>query len=295
MSLLHPHQRKAFAAQIKADIDEYCRVTYDDGHRNHLGASLIGHDCARYLWYTFRWVEAGAFSGRMQRLFNRGHQTESRFIEWLRGIGFGVWEHDPSTNEQFRIHGVGGHFGGSLDGRLAIPERYHAMLAGAMVIQEGMLLEMKTSKTGPVFQKLIQQGVKLSKPQHFAQMCSYGRKYGYHYALYLCINKDDDDIHVEVVELDWDYGADLERKAGDIILSQTPPPRVNESPAFYLCKLCDRHDVCHKGAPYEKNCRSCTFAQPVEGGEWFCGKWNGVIPKDFIPTGCDQWHPVGRR
>ena len=25
-----------------------------EGHREHLGASLIGHHCDRYLWLTFR-------------------------------------------------------------------------------------------------------------------------------------------------------------------------------------------------------------------------------------------------
>jgi hypothetical protein len=286
MDLLHPHQRKALAAQISADIDEFCRVTYDDGHRRHLGASLIGHECARYLWYVFRWVEAAAFSGRMMRLFNRGHETEARFVYWLRGIGFEVWDVDPATNEQFRIHGVSGHFGGGLDGILRMPAAYQ--------FQEPLLLEMKTSKTGPAFQKLVEQGVKIAKPQHFKQMSSYGRKYGFKYALYLCIDKNDDTIHVEIVELDWTLGADLEQRAADIIVSKLPPPRVNESPAYFLCKLCDRHDVCHKGAPYQRNCRSCDFAQPVENGQWFCGKWNNIIPEDFIPVGCDGWHPVGR-
>lgn len=287
VNLLHPHERKALAAQIKADIDEFCRIEYNDGHRNHLGASLIGHKCDRYLWYVFRWIEASKFSGRMQRLFNRGHEQEERFVKWLRGIGCNVSEfEDPILGKQWRITGVGGHFGGSLDGRLYLPERYQ--------VTDQLLLEMKTHKTGPGWQKLQANGVKQEEPKHFSQMSTYGRKYGIRYALYLSINKDDDDLHVEIVELDWQHGEDLERRAEHIITTQVPPPRINESPAFYLCKLCDRFEVCHRGAPYEKNCRSCENAVPVDGGNWWCMKAGAVIPDEVIPVGCDQWHPVGR-
>jgi hypothetical protein len=287
MDLIHPHTRKSLAAQIKADIDEYCRVTYDDGFRSHLGASLIGNECSRSLWYTFRWVQAAAFSGRMQRLFNRGHEMEPRFITWLRGIGFEVWEVDTGTGKQFRIMACSGHFGGSLDGILRLPERYK--------VTDPMLLEMKTKGTGRGFEDLKERGVKLNNPTHFAQMSSYGKQYGFKYALYLAINKNDDDLHVEVVELDWELAADLVRKAEDVILSKTPPPRINESPAYHVCKRCDHAQVCHGGAPYEPNCRSCNFAQPVADGQWFCGKWNNVIPEDFLIKGCPEWHPVGRQ
>lgn len=286
MQLIAEHQRIALAQQISLEIDEWCKSAYDDGHRNHLGASLIGHECNRYLWYTFRWVEAAAFSGRVQRLFNRGHQTEPRFIEWLRGIGFEVWEVDPATGKQFRIHGVQGHFGGSLDGILRAPAAYK--------INEPLLLEMKTAATGPKFNALKEKGVKKEKPQHYAQMCSYGVQYGFKYALYMAINKNDDDIHIEIVELDWDHGAQMVARAEAIITAEFPPHRVNESPAFWLCKLCDRHDVCHKGAKYEVNCRSCHNAQPVANGEWWCKHWGAVIPPDAIPKACGHWHQVGR-
>ena len=77
----------AIASRIAKDIDEYCVKTYDKGHRNHLGASLIGDKCSRKLWYIFRWCFREKTDGRKQRLFNRGHREEDRFIEWLEGIG----------------------------------------------------------------------------------------------------------------------------------------------------------------------------------------------------------------
>lgn len=65
-----------------------------------LGASQIGRECERQLWYGFRWATMGeAFDGRMLRLFNRGHREEAVFVEELRGIGCDVRDVDPSTGE----------------------------------------------------------------------------------------------------------------------------------------------------------------------------------------------------
>src|SRR5208283_4628088 len=80
--------RLRLASQIRKDIEDYSQQAYSSGFRKHLGASDIGHQCERYLWYKFRWMCEPKFSGRMLRLFNRGHLEEARFIEWLEGIGF---------------------------------------------------------------------------------------------------------------------------------------------------------------------------------------------------------------
>ena len=47
-------------------------------HREHLGASLIGAECDRYLWQSFRWVALPQFEGRILRLFDTGTREEAR-------------------------------------------------------------------------------------------------------------------------------------------------------------------------------------------------------------------------
>ena len=279
-----PGARKELARRILSDIDTYCQTAYDDGHRGHLGASLIGHECSRYLWNSFRWLKHEAFSGRMLRLFNRGHREEARFIEWLRGIGFQVVEHQADGESQYRIKGVYGHFGGSLDGQGMPPERYN--------IPHGMLLEFKTKGTGRGFTELKEKGIKLTNPQHYAQMSMYGKTYGYKYAVYMSICKNDDDLHVEVVELDWTLGGELERKATDVIMSQVPPEKIAMTPTYKTCKMCNFADICFSNGPVERNCRSCIAAQPVDGGEWYCNVYQGVIPKDYIKQGCERHAPI---
>lgn len=294
---LFPHEREALEKQLETAIDEYCKVTYDDGHRNHLGASLIGDVCNRRLWYVFRWVKSWSatdkdgndVSGRMQRLFNRGHNTEHRFIEWLRGIGISIWDLGEDGN-QFRVKGVEGHFGGSLDSIGQDTQNRFPLLAKI----GPFLVEYKTHNAKS-FAKLLRDGVKKSKPRHWWQMCVYGSYYGFRYAVYCAINKDTDEIKLFVIELDWNVGRQALEKAEEVILSQMPPPRFSELPSHLECKFCDFHDVCHQGAAYEKNCRSCKFAVPVKGGGWYCTGWQMEIDrKQVMPVGCPNWQPVGR-
>lgn len=327
-----PGVAREVAKQMLRDIDTYCESEYQDGHRSHLGASLIGHSCSRYLWYVFRWVYDHRFDGRMLRLFNRGHREEDRFIEWLRGIGCQVTDLDlenykvlihDGTGEyilakkdeldsllagpeildvvnshehiamakkqglkipQLRIGSVMGHFGGSLDGEGFLPKSYG--------IYDKVLFEFKTNGTGAGFNKLLNEGMQMAKEQHYSQTCVYGYKRGLDWLVYLNICKNDDDIHLEVVKLDHEHGKQMEMKAERIIMSQEPPPKLSESKTFFKCKWCDMKDICHNDAPAEKNCRSCSFAEPVENAEWKCTKFEGVIPKDFIKSGCDEWSSI---
>lgn len=334
LSLDAPGVAKKIAERILKEVDQYCVQTYDGGHRTHLGASLIGRSCKRYLWYVFRWCKHVQHDGRKQRLFNRGHREEARFIEWLEGIGFKIWfenyaglmyhpesdsywiqanEFDEGdglshpiteTSEgykthiaraklqgiefpQYRISDCNGHFGGSLDGIAQFPPGWG--------IDETVLLEFKTNGTGQGFNKLSDNGMVIEKKDHFAQTSTYGFKYQFRFVVYLNINKNDDSLHIEVTKLDWNLGQQLIAKAGQIIGSQTPPPKLSENPTFQECRYCDMRDICHEGASIERNCRSCVHATPIENAQWYCAihsPANGPIPKDVIPVGCDSYKAI---
>ena len=102
-----------------------------DGFRTHLGASLIGKECERALWYDFRWATKAKFPGRVLRLFETGNREEDRLVGNLRRTGATVLELDPETGRQFRVQAHGGHFGGSLDGvainLLEAPKTWHVL------------------------------------------------------------------------------------------------------------------------------------------------------------------------
>lgn len=256
----------SLAEQLQKDIDEWCSKAFDDGPRSHLGASIIGRECERHLWYTWRWIKHKIFSGRMQRLFQDGHWYEDRIIEILRGIGCTVSQVGEDGN-QHRIYAVQGHFGGSSDGKVTLPARY-----GQFPV---FLTEFKTINANG-FVKF--HDVKNDKSEHWDQMCVYGVRLVIQYAIYFLVGKNDADLIIEVVELDWEHGERLISKGQRIIYMQEPPPRITNNPSDYRCKQCDHHGVCFMGVVPDVNCRSCRHSSPIDNKAWTCRRWNATIP-----------------
>jgi hypothetical protein len=234
--------------------------------RAYLGASIIGHECDRFLWLAFRGAFRQNFPGRILRLFDTGKREEARIIEELRGIGVTVEGEDP----QISIQACGGHFRGHLDGMgLGIPE----------APKTWHVLEFKTHNSKS-FAKLEKEGVQKSKPMHYAQMQVYMGCTATTRALYVAVNKDTDDIYTERVRYDLDAFARLMRRAQDIIAAITPPPRCADRPDDFRCKFCDAAEICWpaKGTvPLPcQSCRTCCHATPETGedmdGRWTCAK-----------------------
>ena len=233
----------------------------DEGFRTHLGASLIGRECGRELWYGFHWSSKSIHEGRMLRLFNRGHMEEGRFIALLLTIGCEVYQQD-ANGKQFRISEFGGHFGGSGDGvAIGIPDFAPGVAS---------LLEFKTHNDKS-FAKLVKEGVRAAKFEHWVQMQVYMRKMGLTHAVYFAINKNDDHIHAEIVYLDSATADRFIERAGTIIRLHQAPAMINKSPGWYGCNFCDFKPICKLGKPVERNCRTCAYSEPsVEDGSWRC-------------------------
>jgi hypothetical protein len=232
----------------------------DDGHRPHLGASLIGHACERYLWLTFRWAGSKKHSGRMLRLFKAGQDFEPRIVAELRRIGVEVHETAPD-GKQWRVSAVGGHFGGSMDGAArGFPE---APKSWAVV-------EFKTHNAKSF--AALKDGVQKSKPQHWAQMQTYMGMTGMARAMYIAENKDTSELYAEWVHFDEVEFARLKVRAERVIIAAEPPLRCSNDPSWYVCKMCDFHPLCHGEEAPDVNCRTCAHSTPVVDGE--DGKWN---------------------
>lgn len=233
----------------------------DDQFRSHMGASTIGRECAREIWYSFRWATAKRAEGRMVRLWNRGHLEEARFIALLLTIGCEVFQQDEN-GKQYRISDAGGHFGGSGDGMFrGCPD----LPADTMALSEFKTHNDKS------FQKLKSEGVRSAKFEHFVQMQVYMLKMGLAVAVYFAVNKNDDEIYAEVVPRDTAVGEQFVQRGLKIIPLRQPPDKLSTSPGFYKCKFCDHRPVCQLGAPPERNCRTCQHSVAnVDDGKWYC-------------------------
>lgn len=270
----------------------------DEGFRSHMGASLIGGECARSIWYGWRWATKPKFDDRILRLFNRGHLEEARFIAMLLSAGVAVYQQDEH-GKQFRISHAGGHFGGSGDGiGVGLPELNHGTpallefkthgeksfieLAGKLDEWRGFL-EGRNHFTG--------KGVRDAKFEHYVQMNIYMRKMGIPVALYGAVNKNTDDLYMEIVVLDTAIADQFLARGEKLIEMNAPPKRLSDSPGFWKCRFCDHKAMCHKlpKATVERNCRTCQFSKPSNDGNWVCTKHDSIIPKETQLIGCPDY------
>lgn len=249
--------------------------------RAYLGASVVGRECERELWYGFRWCGTGAkFDGRMLRLFNRGHREEAVFIDELRGIGCDVRDTDPATGEQFRFKAHGGHFGCGLDGVASgipeAPKTWH-------------LLEFKTAGSKP-WAALVKDGLAKAKPEYFAQVQVNMKLADLTRTLFLSVNKDTDEIYQERIRLDAAVADRYLARAERIIFAPEPPQRLSEDASFWKCKGCAFRAGCHGTTLPPPNCRNCAHSTPERDGDgrWTCARWRADVPLDAQEKGCDQ-------
>lgn len=251
----------------------------NEGHRSHMGASLLGGECPRAIWYGFRWATKSKFGGRLLRLFNRGHLEEARFIAMLLTIGCEVFQQDEH-GKQYRISFAEGHAGGSGDGVvIGLPD----LPAG-----QPALAEFKTHNDKS-FKKLQQVGVREAKWEHYVQMNLYMRKMGIPVALYMAVNKNDDDLYAEIISLDVETADQYLERGERLVVMQDPPERMHGASAgFYLCKWCNHRDVCHLQAKPDFNCRTCEHAQPIENAQWRCMVHDKILTKEDQFAGCES-------
>lgn len=246
--------------------------------RTHLGASLLGRECARDIWLSWRWAVKPNFIGRMLRLFNRGHLEEPRFVAMLMACGHTVWQYDANGN-QFRISFARGHAGGSTDsvieGIIELPPGTHA------------LGEFKTHNDSS-FKKLKKDGVRIAKFEHFVQMCLYMKKLGLAVALYLAVNKDTDELYGEIVYLDSITADQFIDRGERLVVLREPPKKISESAGHFKCGMCDKQQACHYGKGIEINCRTCKYSDPLmdDSGLWYCNLHNCTLDKHQQLIGC---------
>ena len=244
--------------------------------RPHLGASIIGHSCDRWLWLSFRFSVRENFSGRIKRLFRRGQNEEATVVSDLRDADMTVTE---CLNMQ-KFHWLAPHIGCTPDGLLVghpdAPKAKHS-------------LEIKTHSLKS-FTALQKDGVEKSKPMHFAQMQCEMVAQKTDRALYYAVCKDNDEIYTERVKLDKDVANQIIERGKRIVFSnRMPEPIAGGSASWYECKYCPGHDICWGSKlTKEVNCRTCTFSTAMEDGAWTCARFDRVeIPFENQTQGCE--------
>ena len=268
----------------------------EEPFRTHLGASILGNECARAVWYNFRWATRPHFNGRMMRLFNRGHLEEARFIACLLSIGVQVYQQDEN-GKQYRISFAEGHAGGSGDGvGVNLPDlttgvpallEFKTHSEKSFIELAGKLDEWRKFRLGKG--NFTGQGVRVAKFEHYVQMNLYMRKMGLSCALYGAVCKNTDDLYMEIVTLDTDIADRFLDRGDRIVWLKQAPKKLNESQGFFKCRFCDHRAVCHLKHTPDVNCRTCAYSEPIAGAKWFCNKHMKELSKENQFEGCGSW------
>lgn len=258
-------------------IDEYHQER-NGPPRGHMGCSMLGHHCDRWLWLSFRWAVREEFPGRVLRLFRRGHNEEKTIISDLRNVGVDI--RDTFNGRQRKVD-FGAHVSGSIDG----------------IIEKGLpeaprtrhIAEFKTHSKKS-FDDLVKNGVEKSKLTHYVQMQVYMHGTDIKRAVYVAVCKDDDRMYVERIEYDRDVAVKYIERGRRLSLDNRIPPPISTDQTWYQCKFCAAHSFCHDKKPTKfANCRTCAHSTPMADSTWRCERHDADgIPEDFQREGCDD-------
>ena len=182
--------------------------------RPYIGASGVGGECARQIWYGFRCVQKRYITPRQERLFSRGHKEEPIIIADLEAVGTKV--------HGLQLEGVfaDGHGGGHCDGILS-------NLPGFKSID--VLNEIKTANDAN-FKKAKRLGIRKWKEVYYYQAQVYMFLFKLSKCLFIVVNKNDDERYYEIVDFDADDAYTMICKGQNIAYAEIAPKRISENP-----------------------------------------------------------------
>ena len=215
----------------------------DTTRRNYLGASLIGNECARQIYYEYNGYPRLLFEAETLMNFEDGHRTEDLTASRLRLVdGIELWTHDEK-GEQFGFSAFEGKFSGHCDGVIRglrqAPKTLHVWEAKCSAYKKFNEFKNAKQKFGD---KLA---LKNWNTNYFAQAQLYMHylQIDRHYmTVALAGGRDYDSCRTE-------YQPDIAQfyidRADKIINAKEPPPKINDKPDFFLCRFCNFKEICH--------------------------------------------------
>jgi CRISPR/Cas system-associated exonuclease Cas4 (RecB family) len=213
-------KKKKYDFRLTVSIEDKLREKFKTDkppRRKYLGMSEIGDPCTRRLWLKYH-GDTEEVSYELGRIFNQGNWTERKIIEELKNAGYTV------KGEQTEYTALDGRFQGHIDGIIEYGKK-------------DRILEIK-SLNDASFRKMKAYGIE-AFPRYYAQVQMYMDRSGLNSAVFICENKNNQELYMEKVILDRDAVYDLWHRAERILVQQEPDPPLpaKENSACYLCLL----------------------------------------------------------
>ena len=183
--MLDFNSTSTFPERFEALIDAGLQVReQQQARRQYLGASRLGVACERQLQYEYAQAPVDpdkAFSGRILRIFERGHRIEDAMVDWLRAAGF-ILKTEGKDGQQFGFSVADGKLQGHCDG---------VFVGGPEGFAYPALWENKCVGA-KAFRDLQKSGLAVAKPIYHAQVAVYQAYLGLHEhpAIFTAVNAD---------------------------------------------------------------------------------------------------------
>ncbi len=212
--------------------------------REYLGASRLGASCERELQYEYAQAPVDpdkGFSGRILRIFERGHRIEDAMVGWLRAAGF-VLKTEGKDGQQFSFSVADGKLQGHCDG---------VFVGGPEGFAYPALWENKCVGT-KAFRELQKSGLAVAKPIYHAQVVTYQAYLGLHEhpAIFTAVNADSMEIYAELVPFDAALAQKMSDRAVRVIQATEAGellPRGFAEASHFECKFCSYAQRCWGG------------------------------------------------
>jgi hypothetical protein len=261
--------------------------------RPYLGMSSLGKDCARELFYGFRWAKLQTFEAQTLRYFEDGHRTEDLVAERIKAVP-GIELQTQSADDPDRQIGwqdFGGHLRGHADGIIQglkqAPKTKH--------LWENKAVNEKKFKK---LEKLRGVNEKLALFQwdavYYAQQVLYMDYEGLTRSWMTVTTPGGRQQTAVRTEADPAHAVKLKEKAARIIFSDDAPDKFSDNDKAPPCLWCPFKEICRGREAAERNCRTCAHVQVKEDGTWACARKGETLDYEAQEKGCGdhRYHPT---
>jgi hypothetical protein len=217
------------------DAIERAAATVAELPRPYLGASIIGHECARRIQYD--WWCRPELAARTREIFNRGHYFEERMRRHLIAAGFRF-----APPEALAFTAADGALRGHADGVII----HGPALPGAYVIYP-LIWECKALNSRG-WREVERDGLEKKYPHYLAQVSLYQAYLNKtNDALFTCVNADTCEwlhffvrFNAERAQLWSDRAVNIieATRAGELL------PRAYEDREDWRCRICPHKERC---------------------------------------------------
>jgi hypothetical protein len=242
-----------------------------EASRSYLGMSIIGDECWRKLFYTFRQVANREISAQGIKVVQDGYVQEKIMADRLKMLPYVQLHTEDPQNPGHQIHFTSllGHFNGNCDGMICgikeSPKTWHVWEAKAVNDKKFdkliSLREEKGEKNSLIEWDMIYY-TQAQAYMHFSQTDRH----------YLTVVSPGGRRYISVrTEYNKAFAENAIEKAKTIIFDNwNIPAKLSDKKEFYKCKWCEYSEVCHDSKVPFVNCKTCRYSEPINNGRRQC-------------------------